>query len=515
MQKILSIDISANPAQIAIFEIDKNNINLLEFHRMAHSAIYKNNTPNFNIDDKIEDILPVENLNKKILSAQKISKHSTTEIKPFASLTQVMKNTNNTWTSSILIIPSENTYNIQLKLPFKTKKLIDKIIKQAIQKKLPFNLNEFHINYQILKTENTTSIVNACLIQKELLKTVLYECKKADVSPLIITTPQAILNGFRYLRPDYFTHNTMIGFKRGDNFYLQYKDKENNYKETAFDLHSSYSFNQNQDVENILLEKIKLFIKATENKNDIEIEDIVLINSNLDSKKSSAALNKKINCLDLGHFLQNPENSTPLNAIASLFAQDNSEVKTFSNFRGGEFKYFPRLSNLFKELKKVFPYFLVAFFITLLSLIGNYTFRETSITKTNNKIASLLSSSLPTIEFDKGSENSSLLKEINKLEEELESLGSPSKINPIDTYLEITKIIAEVSVNSEVILSKLNITSNKAEFKGSVPNYKTIEKITGILNTKKNIFCDVKANNSKGNFGSQTREVSYDIRLCE
>jgi hypothetical protein len=146
-------------------------------------------------------------------------------------LTATIRSLPREWTGASVIIPPHDHLALNLNLPFGDSKNLDRIVDLEVQDVVPFELDDFVVQYSPLgpsslggaalavNDQPTPSYdVHVGLMPRLFVRNLLFFCKAVGIEPNIITVPSSALASVYHLGKDFFKTNSAVVFNRGDEF---------------------------------------------------------------------------------------------------------------------------------------------------------------------------------------------------------------------------------------------------------------------------------------------------------
>ncbi len=468
MQNVLSIDASTNPAEALVVGIDGQNISVLEQHFC----------------------------------------HATSDHDALSQLKEIISTIKTPWNNSILFLPGNDHISLNLSLPFGEGKQLSKIIEMEVQDVVPFEVDEFSLHHRhVGSLPDGDQDIHVALYPKSKLASVIEESRAAEVEPLIITTPGSALQGLYETHGESLEANTAVILEHPDTVYLgiivgKKLISDRSLPRNAYSTAASSLINAD----------IELAIRAAEERYGITFDTIYHFSDDTVPTLRSAPnrVVKQLSVLTL--FPSIGKKVSPIALLGALFAQDFPAPQILSNFRTRDFAYAPRLSELKRGLSDLAPYLITLILVALVALFTWYWVRNHRIQTLRSTVVSEINSIIPDFSAPEGEEATALQKHASTLQDLLKDLGSPLASSPLDILSIISEDLASVD---GVATTRITVKNGEVRIDGTVPNYKTLDRLESTFKRRKNIFCRVK--NSAPSAGSRenTRDFQMTLGLCE
>ncbi len=486
MDKIFSLDISSTPVVAIVAEKVGDQVKIID--RWSVSVPSDWLTLDWAKSPDLEIVeLSLQGEQSEVVNYAELMVQLLNQIQEFYS-----KHVNDI-SASILVIPADNYIGLNFNLPFNQEALVKKVINLEIQDLIPFNLDKFYLNYQILdRNAEGTFDVFTSLIPKEFLVKILNYFDSIKFDPDFITIPSAILQG---------------GSESGSALMLMKAGEKQLYLTTLLD----------QNVKNVqVLElaennqfpetEVKMLLWNFQSIYNCQVEGLALIGNHFHVEQLSQAFNLPVEKLEV------PGSAEEVIAIQAATAVALKPESIISNFRDRSLssnKTFKLLIDYFFKLKLFIALILILFFIVP---VVNYLRTEQEINQIQESIRNNIAQRIPWVQFPVGQELETLMGTSGQIEAQLESLGNPAKANPVDVYLTLSDILAEATGSKiQMDLQQLSIKGNQVEMDGTVPNYKGVDRLEKLIKDKKDIFCRIKVETPGGGVD---KRFQFKIKLC-
>ena len=142
------------------------------------------------------------------------------------------------WTSCVVVVPQDNFVALNLDLPFGESKTLEPIVDLEVQDVIPFDLDEFFIQYSIPDYQNNAAEsplsprseartsnsgpfdVHVGMLPRNTVRNTLDICRSVGVEPSVITVPSSAIGAIIQIIPKASSSNCAILFNRGDYYSL-------------------------------------------------------------------------------------------------------------------------------------------------------------------------------------------------------------------------------------------------------------------------------------------------------
>ncbi len=536
-QFILSVDATVNPASLQVSEVDGRSVRVVESVEADLRGMFDvrdlDNLPSS------ENDLSKAGTSETLRAAHGSQDHGSQEpgssdqpsapssnplgtlVSCTSSLREALSQLQTPYTSSILIIPTDEYLSLNLDLPFSDNRQIQKILELEVQDRVPFDTSEFLLEHRSLNglSGNPRAHghdVHVSIVPRKLLSRVTRICKGASFEPLIITTASSILEGLFILAPDYFKDNSAVILVRPPFVYVALQvdgrvrvDRVINAEQLTGD--------ESERIRSLSTE-LRLTLVSVETRYGVKIDSVYALGDGINLRELQQHLGRNVESVDISELVNLPPETRGISALGVPFAYDDTPHQILTNFRTREFSYSLQLSELVHGLRKLAPLFAITFFCSLLLVVGSYFFRETKIDLMEANIHEAISASFPGTSIGIGEEVSVIQAENSKLDKALESLGSGS----LDQYTALD-VLREISVvmptNPAITIRNIAIRGNRVKISGSAPEYKDVEAIERALQRNRSMKFRAKPPEITAGMGSipggarSSQNFTFDIRV--
>lgn len=509
MQHILCIDLSSHQAQAVIVKAYEGTIEVLDYQCCECDLWPLNGHPQESTESNpVGTSPPTEQGIKSHPFKETINTQDNTNSSQNGStLTRLLNGIKIEWSTAVLILPPQNYLSLNLTLPFRDQRSISKVIELEVQDVVPFNLDEFVVQYQISHriTENLSQL-HIGLLPRNLIAESLKICREVGLEPLIITTPTGALSTLYHLDSTFAGSNSALLWYNNGSCHLCYAfngqirgDAVLNYPLTGQDTLK-------------LVERLKLHLTGYEHLFEIPIERLYVVGEALKDLDLATATGYQTEYIDPTRLVAHSQDENIIACLAATLAQDTQPAPLFNNFRVREFRYHPQLNWVKAGLRKVLPHATLFMAVLLLCLLGTYLFRQYQIEKMHEAASEQIVSAAPSLAPLQSDGITALQNENERLETELRTLGSPSKLSPLDAFAQISRDFPVLKADGDVSVARLQITSSSIIINGVAPNYQVVSKIKRALKRQKDYYCNVEESIS----GSSPRvNFTFTIKLCD
>ena len=515
MQCILGIDLSSQPCEFTLSQVDGTHIEVV--HRTTvRLPLFAN-----------KDILRTADV-RALLHAQEAtpshqSGHNTAEETAFSEsqdaalvqetvdeLRRAIQSFEPVWSAASVILPQFEHLALNLDLPFGDPRNLDRIVDLEVQDVVPFELDEFFIQYSplgpVVKGAPTASTVPANgaqfdvhigILPRQLVRNVLEVCKAAGLEPNILTVPSSAVGAAFHLGQDFFTTNSALIYNRGDEYVLAlYINGEVRVERSIYasQILSAVTPEKREEGLQHIFTAIKLLLASSERRYNTSIERVYLLGRDVKNPNSQQVFGRPLQGLAFKDLIKTEEAQVGLAPLSTIFAHDDAAKAPLSNFRSREFSFTPRIGEFLRALGGTRRYAARALTAVGIALAIIYASREFALTSARNTLLEQIKKVIPSFSSEPTTIRENLMKAENKLADELGAFGSRASISPSDAFLDIIKTLPD---SSEIAVSSLKVSGIRAQIAGSASDLAATERFQKALSARKDIFSKVDGKSSR------------------
>jgi hypothetical protein len=493
---ILSLDFSSPVVKATVVAVNGNNLTVLERHQVevkdpifATSESSKENEPKTEDQGSIPTPPPLRELPTEV-----------------ANLISEIKTP---WRSSVVSIPYSQGLSLNLSLPFKDPKQIQRVLPLEVQDLIPFEVADFHMATTLASAANEDDLgceVRVDLTNKSGLKWLLGRLENFGVDPRVVSFPSASIATLLKLAPTFFAPNCAILCSSGSG--VTVVAVANGTPRASRNLPAPLNDTETAET----LKEARLFLGHIERKYDITLERIYLMGNIFNPYQVKEIIGREFEFLNVGEFLKG-EQESPESDVGPLLAYQAAlpHSLTQANFRTGEFQFRPKLKELIAGLKTLIPFaaFFIACFLT--AIASTYLSNQNKITNLEESLRARIAKSIPGFSAPRGQEISAITGKIAEVENHLKEVGSLSALSPLEAFLAVSEDLPD---NLGINVTEIAIKETRVVIKGTAPDYGTLDKMERALKEKKDKYCDIdpgdsSSSNRGGNVGFQ-----FSLTLC-
>lgn len=525
MQCILGIDFSCQPCEFTLSQVDGDTVEVLS-RTTVHLPLFADRSSLRAVDVR------------SILAGQAQSVSNGSETTPngdeqvglvrstIEELRRAAQSFEPIWTSCAVILPQNEHLALNLDLPFSDPKNLDRIIDLEVQDVVPFELDDFFVQYSPLgpiasklapspAQAGVTSNydIHIGILPRSVVRNVLDICKSAGLEPNVLTVPSSVIGAAYHIAKDFFKDNSAVVFNRGDEYALAiYIDGEVRVERSVYgsQLLSAQTPERREDSFQHIFTAIKLLLASAERRYNTRIEKVYLLGREVKSPNSHQIFGRPLEGLPFKDILKTNDPQVGLAPLGTVFAFDEATKAPLSNFRSREFSFTPKIGEFIRALLGTRRYFVRAALALTVALAAIYGSREYALHSAQSKLNDQIRRVIPGFvsEPDKIREN--LIKAENKLGEELATFGSRAKVSPADAFIDLLKTLPDPE---EFSITSVRVSDTRIQITGETSGIAALERTTNKLRERKDIFQKVTSSNRRG--ANSRFNVTFDIVLAQ
>ena len=526
MQSILSIDLSAQPCDLSLSTVEGNQVEVVaastarlpilaertELCKRDISALCEVVGESFKKSSNRPKRVEEENLASHSEGDETSGEGDDTERDPLyhvlresvATLRASLESFTE-WTAVSVIIPPHDHLALNLNLPFGDARNLDRIVDLEVQDVVPFELDDFLVQYAPLgpmshgsaavdlKEQGATSYdVHVGLMPRVFVKNILYLCKAAGIEPNIMTVPSSALGSVYHLGRDFFSSNSAVVFNRGDEFSMAvFINGEVRVERVLYA--SKLIAATSQAAEHPLkavFTALKLMLASAERRYGTRVENVYLLGREVKGANLQQLFGRPIQGIQMRDFIKSEGAIGGLSPLGAPFAADDSNLAPLSNFRSREFSFTPKLGEFLRAFVGTAKYLRIAFGAIAVGVICTYLVRAYTISAIESSLTKQIATVIPGFTAPPSEIRPTLMRAEAKLTEELGVLASPAKVSPLDALLEILKLLPQTET---ITINSIKISGTKAQLTGTAPQLSAIETVGKALKANNGVFSKVTA----------------------
>lgn len=538
MQLILGIDLSATPCEVTLSSVDEGRVEVVA-STTAEAPILARREALSSTDlsetfNRLTTPSQAAQLNEEGGEADDLAAQG--EVPPGAgelfdliatsvnNLKQAIGSLQGQWTAVSVIIPPHNHLALNLNLPFGDAKNLDRIVDLEVQDVVPFDLEEFLVQYSPLGPvasgnaaldlkEQPEFDVHVGLMPRTFVRNILLLCKACGIEPNIMTVPSSALGSVYHLRKDFFKENSAVMFNRGDEFSMvicvngEVRVERVLY---ASKLIPAVAREQGENPLRAVFTALRLMLAATERRYNTRIEDVYLLGRDLKGTNLHQLFGRPIQGIQLKEFISASGGAAGISALSVPFAADDTPISPLSNFRARELSFTPKIGEFIRAIIGTARYLKVAAFAVILCLAGVYGVRAYTITRIHATLNRQIATVIPGFSAPPSEIRSALMQAEGKITEELGVLASPAKVTPVDALLEVLRLLPE---NTNVSIQSIKVSGTKAQITGIAPELSLTERLEKTFKANGAAFS--KVNLTSSSLGPSKFSFTIDLTLTQ
>ncbi|MCB0317171.1 MAG: hypothetical protein KDD56_00335 [Bdellovibrionales bacterium] len=510
MGNTLCIDVSSEPAKAVVSSYEAGTVEVIETHTFSTGGLFTRENLSQKKDKKTFDLTENDNQTESPVSAEDFAAELKSKAIPFQdTLAKISTPCDN----SILILPTFNYFSLSLELPFREPKSINKILPFEVQDVVPFEIDEFFIEHHVVGAINQNLYkVHVGALPRTILENTIEICHQAGFEPEKISSPSSIIAGLKTLAPNYFADNSLI-FYSSDNlhyFSIIISGEPVEDRVVEIPIYDRVGALDNE-AKQALLSQIRLTLASAEKSNLAKIDNIYVFSELFAPSELQQAIGRDIDILKISEFVRSKDEESSLASLAAVFDRTEEADTLLTNFRCLEFAYNPVLKELIKIGKKLLPYFAATLAALALAGLIIYFGKALQISSLNNAISNEVKANTPDLSVSEDNALIDLNSAIEKVNQELIDLGSPSNFSPLDGLLAVNTTLPK---STDFTVNEIEITDSKITVKGMADRYQAIDKIEQAFKKERDIFCRVERPDTSSRGGKDIK-FSFSLRMCK
>lgn len=526
MQCILGIDFSCQPCEFTLSQVDGSTVEVLS-RATVQLPLFVDRTILRRVD--VRAILAnktqiTESTSNGGDSTVDVDEQSSQIWATIEEIRRTLQSLDPIWTSCAVILPQNEHLSLNLDLPFSDPKNLDRIIDLEVQDVVPFELDDFFIQYSPLGplSSNSSSAaspatsnydVHIGILPRIVVKNVLEICKRSGLEPNVLTVPSSVLGAAYQIGKDFFKENSAVVFNRGDEYALAiYINGEVRVERSVYgsQLLSANSLEKREDSFQHIFTAIKLLLASAERRYNTRIEKVYLLGREVKAANSHQIFGRPLEGLPFKDILKTNEAQVGLAPLSTVFAFDEATKAPLSNFRSREFSFTPKIGEFIRAFLGTRRHITRAVGALAVAVIVTYASREFALHSAESKLISQIQRVIPGFTSDSDKIRESLLKAENKLGEELATFGSRAKISPADAFIDLLKTLPE---SGELSITGVRVSDTRVQLSGETSEIAALERLTNKLRDRRDVFQKVTSSNRRSTNGRFN--VTLDIILAQ
>lgn len=519
MQHILGIDFSCQPCEFTLCQVDGSQVEVVA-RTTARLPIFTNRevirhtdirpilrnkgqdstAPSLGSEGSSEATrdAPANADPDKVSVVAELVSQSIEEIKAALQSFQLV------WSASTVILPQNDHMSLNLDLPFGDARNLDRIVDLEVQDVVPFELDEFFVQYSSLGATNTGSNaaqavaaspnydVHIGILPRMFVRNVLELCKAAGLEPNIITVPSSAIGAAYRLAKDFLKPNSALVFNRGDEYSIVISIRgEVKSQRSLFASQIIPASSPERKEENIrhIFTALKLILTSAERRYNTRIETVYLLGREVKSTNAQQLFGRPLEGLSFRDIIKSNEPQVGISSLGSIYAADAATEAPLSNFRAREFSFAPRIGEFIRALSGTKRQAIAAALGVVLSIAVVYASRQYTLISSQRVLLQQIQRVIKGFEAEPENIREALMRAEQSLGEELGAFGSRAKVTPADAFLEIVKNLPD---STEVAISSIRVSGIRVQLTGSAAELAAIERFVKTLNSRKDIFTKVE-----------------------
>jgi hypothetical protein len=515
MQSILGIDLSCQPCELTLCNIEGAHIEVVERATVrlplfsdkdalrsdkllsASSSVVKEREPTEG-----------ENLDKVNGENGAASPYSEVVEQTARDLRDAIASLGQSWTATAVILPQHDFLGLNLDLPFNDPKNLDRIVDLEVQDVVPFELESFFVQYAPLAPaaggSNLAQAVEPSrghdvhigMLPRVVVRNVLEVCKRAGLEPNILTVPSSAIGAAYHVAKDALEGNSAVVYNRGDEYSIAiYINGEVRVERSVYasQVLSAVSPGKREDNLQHIFTALKLIIASAERRYNARVEKVYLLGREVKAANATQLFGRPLEGLPLTELFSANGKIAGIAPLTAVFAQDDAAAAPLSNFRSREFSFTPRVSEFIRALMGTRRHILRATMAVIAAGLVVYGSRAFLLYSSQKSLITHIQRVIPSFESEPSKVRENLSKAEGKLADELGAFGSRSKLSPADAFLQIVK---SVPSSGEISITSLRVSGVRAQIAGSGSDLSATERFKKSIESQRETFSKVELKTS-------------------
>jgi hypothetical protein len=515
MQCILGIDISCQPCELTVSQVDGTQVEVL--HRTVVSLPVFSSHDLLKTPGLVAAVVKSQNSTVEVAAnsasnagassaelAQAFLEHNKEAVLgSISELRRAVAELPTIWTATSVILPQNDFLSLNLDLPFADAKNLDRIIDLEVQDVVPFELEPFFVQYAPLGAVSDSSgsaktlsgqqfDVHVGILPRVIVKNVLDICKEAGLEPNILTVPSSAIGAVYKLANEFVTSNSAIVYNRGDEYCIavcingEVRVERSVY---ASQILSAVSPERRQENLQHIFTALKLILASAERRYKTKVDKVYLLGRQVKGTTAHQLFGRPLEGLPLDDILKSSDGQVGISALSAVFAQDDALTTPLSNFRSREFSFTPRVAEFIRALmgtKRLVLRSLVGVALAAAIVFGA---RAYLISSYEQELIARIRKVIPVFPEQPERVRENLMDAVNKVSEELGALGSRAKVTQAEAFVEVVK---SIPTNGEIAVTSIRVSGVRIQISGNAAELSPIERFIKVLDARKDIFSKVE-----------------------
>lgn len=510
MDSVLCVDISSEPARVLVVGIQERKLTLLEQRTVALSSavaakelsrtdLLSSVGLNGSHSPNTEDVTETEDGDIQTASAA-----------PFGPLQQAIAELTHEWNNSVLVIPMNDYFSLNLNLPFSDAKSLNRILDLEVQDVIPFEVDDFLVQGQALSAlADGRYDVHVSLAPKTLIRNIVALCRSIRFEPTIISTPCSSLGALAALAPDYFVDNCAFVSVQNRAMYL-----------SAL-IDGRIRFDRVLRLEDIgvgprplesVVSDLRMTIMAIEKRYSRTLATIYIDAPTILINELRQSLGRPIEQLTVAEFIDQSSPDNALSAAPAIFAAEATASIPLTNFRVREFSFRPDFGALLLGLRRLSPLIVLAGVALTVTFALTYLLRQHQLSRLQTAMIEKSIAAVPELATKDGDPVQGFRAELDGMSKELENLGSPHSLTALDAFVEISK---DLTGQAGITVNQIDIRPNRLVIDLTAPDYTSGDRIERLFKKRRDVYCNTKKETGSASGTTGARNFKFELKVCE
>jgi hypothetical protein len=497
MQCILGVDISCQPCELTVSQVDGTQVEVL-YRSVVSLPVFASHdllkTPGLLSaasisQEKVVEIAANSSSDAAQLAEEFLESNQDAIQSSIAELRRVVQELPNVWTAVSVILPQNDFLSLNLDLPFADAKNLDRIIDLEVQDVVPFELEPFFVQYASLgaASDNSAALktsatgqqfdVHVGILPRVVVKNVLDIFKAAGLEPNVLTVPSSAIGAVYQLAKEFLTTNSAIVYNRGDEYCIAVSiNGEVRVERSVYasQILSAVSPDRRQENLQHIFTALKLILASAERRYGANTHQL---------------FGRPLEGLPLDDILKSSTGQLGISALGAVFAQDETTTAPLSNFRSREFSFTPRIAEFVRALLGTRRAVLRSLSAVILAAGIVYGARSYLISSYEQELISRIKKVIPSFPEQPERVRENLMDAVNKVSEELGALGSRAKVTQPEAFIEVVK---SIPTNGDIAVTSIRVSGVRIQISGNAAELSPIERFMKVLDGQKDIFSKVE-----------------------
>ena len=221
--RVLSVDLSCEPARLVLAAVENRSVEVLEaceYHLGPNSGDLFSATPeNSEHTDDSDAAASNGSFGQDNVEAESDTIILARELTGTEKLANMLEQINGTWSSAVVIVPSDDYMHLEVEMPFNDQKQLQKILHHEVQDQVPFDVSNFHLMPGTITADGLNSYrVHVGIADREKVANLIANCKESGFEPIVVSPSCSVPAAIYALAPDYFADSSAVVWAEGPHY---------------------------------------------------------------------------------------------------------------------------------------------------------------------------------------------------------------------------------------------------------------------------------------------------------